>query len=178
MNGYKMSPDSSTSPRAYVQTGVPQSFTIDGFRLNKSDLLPDHIKALNNLAKLIADTHQTQQPVLEIVFVGFADTSGTFTYNHYLGLKRACSAATHLLYVLHDKYRAQLKFPVPVTLNTEGKLTLVSADRPEKNRRVEIWLRAELPRRGYPPHGHNRGGSQQGPYQQHETVLDEIMQNL
>ncbi len=174
MNGYNMSPDSTTSPRAFVQTGVPQSFTIDGFRLNKSDLLPDHIKALNNLAKMIADSHQTSQPVLEIVIVGFADTSGSFTFNHYLGLKRASSAASHLLYALHDKYRAQLKFPVPVTLNTEGKLTLVSADRPEKNRRVEIWLRAEPPRREYTK-GTNQGGYQRGPYQQYETVLDEIM---
>lgn len=175
MNGYKMSPDSSTSPRAFVQTGIPQSFTIDSFRLNKWDLLPDHIKALNNLAKLIADTHQTQQPVLEIVVVGFADTSGSFTFNHYLGLKRASSVAAHLLYALHDKYRGQLKFPVPVTLNTEGKLTLVSADRPEKNRRVEIWLRAEPPRR-QATSGTRSGGAPYG--QQYETILDEIMQNI
>ncbi|PSR11383.1 MAG: hypothetical protein DA408_07340 [Bacteroidetes bacterium] len=188
MNEYSISPASSTSPRARVQTGVPQQFVLDHFSYNRSELSGNHKRALDNLAKLIADTHQTAQPVLEIVLVGHADKAGSVTYNHLLGLKRACSAAIYLLNLLHRKYRSQLKFPVPVTLNSEGELTPIS-NVDAKNRRVEIWLKAEAPRRQQRPvpplppvyrprrkrpgrpHPSRRPG---GPIKR-ETLLDEIL---
>ncbi|MBV6439785.1 MAG: hypothetical protein DYG98_18670 [Haliscomenobacteraceae bacterium CHB4] len=167
MNGYSISREYSPSPQAALQTGVPQLTTLDSFRLDSSELTGDHKKILDDMAKRIAYTHQTPQPVLEIVVVGFADKSGSWTYNHYLGLKRACSAASQLLYVLHRKYGKQLIFPVPVTLNTEGELSSYSEKNP-KERRVEIWLRAEPPRRNYPkPYTASK--------RQGETMLDEIL---
>ncbi len=145
MNGYSMSPANATSPRAQVQTGVPQKFVLDNFAFNKSDLTTKHKNALNDLAKLITDTHQTPQPVLQMMLVGHTDNVGSWTYNHSLGLKRAFAAATYLLYLLDKRYGKQLLFPVPVTLNSEGELSPVS-NTAAQNRRVDIWLRAEAPR--------------------------------
>jgi outer membrane protein OmpA-like peptidoglycan-associated protein len=184
MNEYSISPTPSTSPRAQVQTGIPQQFVLDNFRYNRSELSSDHRRALDNLAKLIADTHQTAQPVLLVVLVGHADKAGSVTYNHLLGLKRAYSAAAYLLNLLHRKYRNQLKFPVPVTLNSEGELTPIS-NVAGKNRRVEIWLKAEAPRRpqrpappAYRPHrkpqGHRPIRRPSGQVKR-ETLLDEIL---
>lgn len=166
---YTMSPDSATSPRAYVQTGVPQQSTLDNFDFNKSDLKGSHKVALEKLAKIIADTHQTPQPVLEMVFVGHTDNVGTWTYNHSLGLKRAFAAASYLLYLLDKKYGNNLKFPVPVTLNTVGELKPIPGS-DAQNRRVDIWLRAEPPRR--------QPYRSSGSYKQKETLLDEILSNI
>lgn len=180
MYEYNISPASASSPRAQVQTGVPQKFTLDDFDFNNADLKRKHKEALSNLAKLITDTHQTQQPVLQMVFVGRTDSVGSWTYNHSLGLKRAYAAAAYLLYLLDQRYGKQLKFPVPVTLNSEGEIS-PTAGTAAQNRRVDIWLRAEpprpiapsLPRRAHqqplpPPRNSSN-------YEQRETLLSEIL---
>ena len=169
--GYLSELTPSKTPRPVTKTqscpprgsGAQPTEVLDQFDFAKDNLKPFHREIVQRLARLVAASWGTQQPIHVIRAVGYTDPVGKEPYNQGLGLRRARAVQSALEFSLalqrRVHWRARImkaSTDVVITPSTEGSGDPVAPNTTPQgracNRRVEVFLETPPPPPPPPPH--------------------------
>lgn len=155
LSGTSLITTRSCPPRS---SGSTPTDVLDRFDFDKATLKSFHSDIVQRLARQVAMSWTTQQPIHAIRVIGYTDFVGqtrTDAYNRALGLRRARAVQSALYTAIElqrrTHWRARIlkgNTEVVITPSTEGARDPVGNNRtPEGracNRRVEVFLEASL----------------------------------
>jgi outer membrane protein OmpA-like peptidoglycan-associated protein len=143
-------------------SGAQPTEVLDQFDFAKDHLKPFHRGIVQRLARLVAASWTTQQPIHVIRVVGHTDPVGKEPFNRELGLRRARAVQSALEFSLalqrRVHWRARImnvSTDVVITPSTEGSRDPVAPNTTPQgracNRRVEVFLETPPPPPPLPP---------------------------
>ncbi|HEX2093057.1 MAG TPA: OmpA family protein, partial [Longimicrobiaceae bacterium] len=119
-------------------SGLETRVVLDGFDLNGASVKPVHQAKILQVARCIAATQKTSQPIRSVRVVGHTGPEGSSAHNAALGLKRASEVRRHLVEALERTVPGS-SGRVTIVPESRGEREASSPD-PAKRRRVEVLL--------------------------------------
>ncbi len=169
-DGYLSELTPSKTPRPVTKTqscpprssGAQPTEVLDQFDFAKDNLKPFHREIVQRLARLVAASWGTQQPIHVVRVVGYTDPVGKEPFNQGLGLRRARAVQSALEFSLalqrRIHWRARIikvSTDVVITPSTEGSRDPVAPNTTPQgracNRRVEVFVETPPPPPPPPP---------------------------